>query len=125
MRGFLVPVLILLIGGAVTILLILWLRQRVGRTGTGPADLDRVLATRGAARCIAATLLLEALARRGDQDAIVRTWERLELPLLEALPDCPPDYKRPLVDALDGCVRVCQVVAVSRSMMDLRNSLLG
>lgn len=123
MRGFLVPALLLLIGGSATILLIIWLRglrQRVVRNSIGT-----VLAAVGPKRCLLAASLMQDLARRGDSDAIVAAWLAIELPLLQALPDCPPDAKHGLMNALTDCASVCRVVDVSRSLMTLRNALIS
>lgn len=126
MRGFLIPVLILLIGGAAVTMLILWLRAHLAsRDLIRHPDVRKALSAHGAARCVAATHALDELGRKGDSERIAAAWSLLEMPLLETLPDCPPDYKVPLINALDACARVCRVVDTSRAMVTMRNSLLN
>lgn len=126
MRAFLIPILILLVGGAAATLLVLWLRVRLSaRDLIRHPDVRKALNTHGAARCVAATHALEELGRAGDSDRIAAAWALLEMPLLEAIPDCPPDYKVPLINALDSCARVCRVVDTARAIVTMRNSLLN
>lgn len=126
MRAFLIPVLVILVGGSAALFLILWLRARFAVGGTAMrGQLGRVLTAHGPARCIAAAHYLDQLAKREDSAAITAAWARLEMPLLEALPDCPPDYKLPLINALDACARPCRVVATARAIITMRNSLLN
>ncbi len=82
-----------------------------------------VVAHSGAARCQAAIPLFRALAARGDQQAIAAAWEVLELPLLQALPDCPPDDKPDLVVALDACAQRCSNRDLSKRIMTLRRGI--
>lgn len=124
MRALLIPILACLIAGAIGMALVLWLRRRPHR-GAGRGDLERLLATHGAGRCVEAARLLRRLAERDDSAAIAHAWEAIELPLLQAVPDCPPDYKVELINALDACARACRVVEVSRRLMTMRNSLLA
>ncbi len=123
MRALLIPILICLLAGAAGTALVIWLRQR--RPGASRGDLERLLAAHGSARCVEATRLLRRLAERGDSAAITLAWEAIELPLLQAVPDCPPDYKVELINALDACARSCRVVEVARRVMTMRNSLLA
>ena len=51
--------------------------------------------------------------------------DALELPLLQALPDCPPSAKAGLADALEACARVTANRAAAKRLMALRNALLG
>lgn len=102
--------------------LVAWLRQ--GRLGVA-GRLDEVLAAHGAARCLASTALLRRLAASGRQTAILAAVDALELPLLQALPDCPPSAKAGLADALEACARVTANRAAAKRLMALRNALLG
>lgn len=123
MRALLVPILAALLIGSGATLLVLWLRRR-GPGGTSQS-VEQVLQAQGAARCVAGARLFQDLARRGDQDAIERAWEAVELPLLQALPDCPPDYKLELVNALDACARACTRRDLAKRIMSMRNSMLA
>jgi hypothetical protein len=117
---FLLPALIVVVLG-----ILVWLIVR-GRSSKAEIDaVRRVLAAHGPARCSAATSLLADLARRGAQEPIAAAWEQIELPLLKAVPDCPPDLKGPLIEALEGCARCCPRRELARRLIDLRNSLLA
>lgn len=98
-----------------------WLGWRRGRRG-GVAAL---LAVQGAARCVAAVRVCQELSRSGDPEPIVTAWEEIEMPLLQALPDCPPEVKPDLISALDACAGACTRRDVAKRIMALRNSLLG
>jgi len=91
----------------------------------GRRVVERVLAAHGARRCCEATRLLSDLAARGDSAAIVRDFNAIEMPLVQAIPDCPQDAKAELIAALDGCARSCRVVEVTARIMTVRNSLLA
>lgn len=122
MRALLLPILAALLIGSGATLLIVWLR---GRSRGGTAGVEPVLQAQGAARCVAAARLFQELARSGDQERIERSWEALEMPLLQALPDCPPDYKIELINALDACSRACTRREVAKRIMAMRNGLLA
>ena len=124
MRALLIPILICLIAGLAGAGVVLWLRRRA-RPGASRADLERLLSTHGAARCVEAARLLRRLTERGDSAAIAQAWETIELPLLQAIPDCPPDYKVELINALDASARACRVVESARRIMTMRNALLA
>ena len=81
-----------------------------------------LLALRGPARCQAAIPVLTALMT--DPSAIPSEWERLELPLIKDLPDCPPATKAPLRRALEDCAGACRNRKVARRIMVVRDSLL-
>ncbi len=125
MRGLLVP---LLAGGLIAAgvaILVYWLRRRAGAAQaaarTGVAE---VLATHGAGRCLAGARLLRRLAALGDSAAIVSAWQTVEMPLVEAAPDCPPDQKVELIDACTACANACTNRETARGIMAVRNSLL-
>jgi hypothetical protein len=88
------------------------------------SDLTLVNAAVGPRRIAAATAVLEGLARRCDSEAIAGTWHELEGPLLEALPDCPPEAKVDLAAALASCAEACANRESAQGMMLIRNSLL-
>lgn len=124
MRGLLVPFLVALVGGSLAAVIVLWARGRFAPVG-GVAAVERVLSANGAGRCVEATRLLRALAARGDSTSIVRDFSAIEMALLQAIPDCPPDYKTELIAALDGCARACRVVEATKRIMTMRNSMLA
>jgi hypothetical protein len=82
-----------------------------------------VTAHNGAGRCLAAIPLFRTLAANGDQGAIAAAWEALELPLVQALPDCPPDAKPELVVVLDACAQACSNRELTKRIMTLRRSI--
>jgi hypothetical protein len=84
--------------------------------------IDRVLAAHGAQRCLAALEFLPWLTSHPDD--IVAAWERCELPLVQAVPDCPPDAKAPLLRALENCSAACRNRDVARRIMVVRDSLV-
>ena len=122
MRALLIPLLAAVLIGSGATLLVLWLR---GRRRGPPAAIEPVLQAQGAARCVAGARLLQELARAADQDALERAWEAVEMPLLAALPDCPPDYKIELINALDAAARACTRRDVAKRLMAMRNGLLA
>ena len=81
-----------------------------------------LLALRGPARCQAGVAALTAMAT--DPSGIPAEWERLELPLIQDLPDCPPATKAPLRRALEDCAGACRNREVARRIMVVRDSLL-
>jgi hypothetical protein len=125
MRAFLIPALLILLGGSLAVLAIIWLRGLLRRAGASDDRIARVLSANGAARCIEAVRLLDELVQRGAGAGLVTAWERIEMPLLQALPDCPPDYKVELINALDAAARLCPRRETSASMLTMRNSLLA
>ncbi len=125
MRPLLIPLLTVLVAGGAAILLIVWLRRRTMPSVQVEDAVARVLAAHGPARCLEATRLLRSLAERGPVERISPTWDAIELPLLQALPDCPPDYKIELINALDAAARACRQVETARAIMTMRNSLVA
>lgn len=123
----------LLIAIALALGAMVWSRWgwRLRRGGTGgrrrgrAVPLGPVLGSHGAMRCIAAVGVLQALATQDDGSVIVDAWEQLEGPLLQALPDCPPDRKLDLADALAACSAACPNRAAAQAMMTLRNGLVA
>lgn len=81
-----------------------------------------LLALRGPARCQAAIYALTAMTT--NPSAISTDWERIELPLIHDLPDCPPATKAPLRRALEDCAGACRNREVARRIMVVRDSLL-
>jgi hypothetical protein len=108
---------------ALTLVEIWWLLRRLSRSPRTATA--RILAAQGAARCVAAAKFLRDWTARPDQAALALAWERIELPLLQALPDCPPDYKIELVTALDEAVKACANREVAKRINTLRNSLIA
>jgi hypothetical protein len=118
----LIPILLAAAALVLAVMLIYWLRRpRIDQRGA----IERVLAANGAARCVEAARTLRALAAGSDQGAIAGIWEGIELPLLQALPDCPPDYKVELINALDACAKACTARDLAKRIMTMRNSLIS
>jgi hypothetical protein len=110
---------------AVAIAVAIAIAVRSGRRGVARHRdaIREVLAHNGAGRCLAAIPLLRTLAAGGDQQAIAAAWEALELPLVQALPDCPPDAKPELVVVLDACAQACSNRELTKRIMTLRRSI--
>ncbi|MFW5752976.1 MAG: hypothetical protein ACOCYV_02875 [Planctomycetota bacterium] len=107
---------------AALVLLAIVLRMRAPRVAR--VQTVAVLRVRGAARVQAALALFRLLALGGDERRIERAWEEVEMPLIEALPDCPPSLKQPLALTLDDLHGCCRKRELQRRIMDVRNSLL-
>ncbi len=122
MRWFVLAVLVITLV-ALTGLLITWLRTRSGTTAAIRHGTEEVLLANGAARCVAAARLLRALTGRSGE--LPTAWDQIELPLLQALPDCPPDYKIELINALDSAAKSTGHRETSRRILTLRNSMLA
>ena len=101
--------------GAIVIVLI------KGR-GASSRGTQLILSTHGAARCQAAADLLGQLHR---QDDIAACWDQIEIPLLEALPDCPPPLKPTLAETLDACASRCTKRELAKRIVTMRNALLN
>ena len=84
-------------------------------------QLTRLIQARGAARCLLAIEVVRRLT--GDPAGIPAAWERIELPLVQDLPDCPPDAKAPLLRALEDCAAACRHRETARRIMLVRDSL--
>jgi hypothetical protein len=67
-------------------------------------------------------MVLRALAQRPD--AIPGAWEAIEIPLIQALPDCPPAAKADLMRALEDCATACRQRETARRIMLVRDSLV-
>jgi hypothetical protein len=118
----LIPVFLALAVLVLAALFIIWLRRaRINQKSA----IERILVANGAARCVEAARTLRTLATSNDQAAIAGIWDGIELPLLQALPDCPPDYKIELINALDACAKACSNREVTKRIMTLRNSLIN
>ena len=121
MTRLIIPVFLALAVLVLAGLFIAWLRRaRINQKSA----IERILVANGAARCVEAARTLRTLATSNDQAAIAGIWDGIELPLLQALPDCPPDYKIELINALDACAKACSNREVTKRIMTLRNSLI-
>ena len=122
MTRLIIPVFLALAVLVLAALFIIWLRRaRINQKSA----IERILVANGAARCVEAARTLRTLATSNDQAAIAGIWDGIELPLLQALPDCPPDYKIELINALDACAKACSNREVTKRIMTLRNSLIN
>lgn len=122
MAPLLVALAGLLVVAVAALILWGWLRRGAAPARAGVAQ---VLAAQGPARCQCAVGLLRRLASRGDARAIAQSLDAIELPLLQAIPDCPPPLKPELIDALDACAARTANRAVAKRLVDLRNALLS
>ncbi len=95
-------------------------RRATFRLRTGPS-VENLLRARGAARSTIAVDLIQHLC--ATPAAIPATWERIELPLVHDLPDCPPATKPALIAALEDCATACRHRDTARRMMVVRDSL--
>jgi hypothetical protein len=125
MRALLIPVLLALIAGGAGALFVLWWRERKKPGFGDEQQLRRILSMTGPARCVHAARLLQDVAGSGSTQRIAKVFDGLEGPLLEALPDCPPDYKAEIIAALDLCARTCKDAVTTRKIVALRNSLMS
>jgi hypothetical protein len=89
------------------------------------STVQTILGAKGAVRCLIATEVFKQLAVRGSNATISTLWEAVEMPLLQSIPDCPPDHKLPLANALTDAAKKVTNRAVAKRMMDMRNSLLA
>jgi hypothetical protein len=112
-RGLLLPIFLALVFLTATALLIRWLRDAV----------ERILLAKGSSCCVESARLLRTLESSPGQ--LPTAWDRIELHLLQALPDCPPDYKIELVNAIDSAARACSHRDTAKRMLTLRNSLIA
>ncbi len=101
-----------------------WPRASRMRLQPRQVDLSQVFDVVGPRRCARAAEVLELLAEE-DSPTIAATWTRLEGPLLEAMPDCPPELKVRLGELLTACAERCSARSSARGMMALRNALLA
>lgn len=101
-----------------------WLRQRARPSAEAlEQQLALCLKGLGPGRCEGAIELLDGLARRGDPELVIAMWQQLEIPLLEALPDCPPHRKSELMRALERCHTLVRRRDLQRRLIDMRNAL--
>ncbi len=101
-----------------------WLRRRLVSPAAQDLAVTRLEAAHGPARLALAVPLLGRLAQAPAAE-IVRVWDRLELPLLAVLPDCPPAAKPGLIERLDALAKACPHRDTARRILDLRNGLVG
>jgi len=117
------------ISGLALMALLVWLlpnlpalrRRTVPRAARRSAR--RLHEVHGPARVRAATELLASLTTDGHGMAIAQVWADIELPLIAALPDCPPADKPRLVAVLNAAADVCPHRDTAKSIMAVRNSL--
>ncbi len=114
---------VLLIAG---VIVAIFLVMRVVRKQDVSRDaVQQVLGKVGPARCLAAVRVINDLKNEANLRATVAVWDAIELPLLQALPDCPPDAKPLLMNALDALAKATANRELAKRVMTLRNGLLG
>jgi hypothetical protein len=122
MRSLLIPLVALVVVAVLTVLAVMLAKGRLGRRDW-TARCEEVLTSHGAARCVIAARLLRDLTARSGRE-LADAWTRIEMPLLQALPDCPPDWKVELINALDAAAKAAPR-DTARAIMTMRNSLIA
>jgi hypothetical protein len=110
---------------AVIIAAIFLLMRVVRKQDISRGAVQKVLGAVGPARCLAAIRVLNELKDEANQRATAAVWDAIELPLLQALPDCPPDAKPTLMNALDALANATSNRELAKRVMTLRNGLMG
>lgn len=78
----------------------------------------------GPRRCELAVGVLRHLKRVDPPERRQEIWDAIELPLLQALPDCPPELKPIMINRLDDLHRSIKHREYQRRIMTMRNSLV-
>lgn len=99
-------------------------RSLPARRRNGARLAAEVIRVHGAQRCLRAITLLEDLSAAEDEAALISAWELIELPLVEALPDCPPKETRRLIIACEAASSLSTNRDIAKRIMTLRNSLV-
>ncbi|TVR09784.1 MAG: hypothetical protein EA401_12645 [Planctomycetota bacterium] len=86
--------------------------------------LDDFAQAPGPRRCELAAGVLRHLKRVDPPQRRQEIWDHIEMPLLEALPDCPPELKPILINRLDELYRSLKHRDYQRRIMTMRNSLV-
>ena len=101
---------------------------RLAKTAAGAAfagECEDFLAATGPKRCELAVGLLRHLQRVKPEEEIHRIWEEIELPLVQVVPDSPPELKPVLIKRLDALYKICRNRSYQQRIMTLRNSLVS
>ncbi|HEX3135454.1 MAG TPA: hypothetical protein VHX44_17965 [Planctomycetota bacterium] len=110
---------------AAVVVAVLVLLRVTRKQGVSRDAVQKVLAAVGPARCLAAIQVVSALKQEADQRATLAVWDAIELPLVQALPDCPPTAKPALMNALDALAKATANRELAKRVMTLRNGLMG
>jgi hypothetical protein len=98
---------------------LVWLK---GVLGSGSGDpVAAVVEAAGAGRWFAMVELVNHLARNPRPEVIASAWERIEMLLHEAQPDCPPSLASAVVSSLDRLHGLTAERSVQKRIMALRN----
>ncbi len=116
--------LLILVAAVIAVIVLLAVARGARAPRAARVQTVAVLRARGATRIQAALALFRLLALAGDERRIERAWEEVEIPLIEVLPDCPPQLKQPLALTLDDLHGCCRKRELQHRIMDVRNSLL-
>lgn len=114
---------VLLIAGVIVALFLVMRVMRKQDISRGAVQ--KVLDAVGPARCLAAIRVINGLKDEANQRATAAVWDAIEMPLLQALPDCPPDAKPLLMNALDALAKATANRELAKRVMTLRNGLMG
>lgn len=108
----------------VVVMAVLLIKHAPSRIAAGwGRRIDDAIEAVGPKRCEIAIEIITGMARSAPKGAIPELWRRLELPLLQALPDCPPPIREQLGEALEALHAATAVRDIQRSVMELRSSL--
>lgn len=110
---------------AVLIIAVLAVLRLVRKHENTKDAVAKVLGAVGPARCLAAIRVVNDLKSQASQQATLAVWDAIELPLLQALPDCPPSAKPALMNALDALAKATANRELAKRVMTLRNGLMG
>lgn len=114
---------VLLIAGVIVAIFLVMRVMR--RQDLSRGAVQKVLSAVGPARCLAAVRVINDLKNDANQQATAAVWDAIELPLLQALPDCPPNAKPLLMNALDALAKATANRELAKRVMTLRNGLMG
>ncbi len=90
-----------------------------------PTDRDAWSGLTGSAAIVAMLQSLQQLLRRPPSTQSLHAyWDRLEMPLVQAIPDCPPALKAALREALEGLHGLLRHRQYMQRVMTVRNSLV-
>lgn len=110
---------------AAVLIAVLTLLRVTRKHGNSRNAVQKVLGAVGPARCLAAVPVVTALAKDANQRATLAVWDAIELPLVQALPDCPPNAKPVLMNALDALANATTNRELAKRVMTLRNGLMN
>jgi len=121
------PAWVYLLAASIAIVVALLGLARLAKSASTAAfgsEFEEFLRASGPRRCELSVGFLRHLQRVSPEMEIHRIWEQVELPLVEALPDCPPELKPLIIKRLDTLHKQCRHREYQRRIMTVRNSLV-